>query len=53
MLAELHYALFSGKGYPEINLEIAAASKLSVAHLEGHRHLVIGMELLVEAFATV
>lgn len=36
--------------YPEVNLQIAAASKLPIADLERDRHLVILVEVLVEAF---
>lgn len=39
--------------YPEINVQVPAASKLAIAHLESHGHLVVGVELLVEAFSRV
>ena len=32
-----------GKKYPEVNLEIPTASEFSVADLEGHGHLIIGV----------
>jgi hypothetical protein len=40
-----------GEPYVEVNVEVATATKLSVAHLECDCHLVIAMQLLVEAFA--
>jgi hypothetical protein len=39
--------------YPEINFEIATASKFPVANLEGHGHFVVLVKGLVEAFALV
>lgn len=42
-----------GTTHPEIDVEVTGAAKLAVADLEGHRHLVIAMEVLVEAFAAV
>jgi hypothetical protein len=39
--------------YPEINVKVAGATKLSVADLERDRHLVIDMKILVEAFSAV
>ena len=39
--------------HPEVDLKIAATTKLAVADLEGHGHLIVGMELLVEALARV
>lgn len=39
--------------HPEVNVQVAATAKFAVADLEGHGHLVVGMELLVEAFARV
>lgn len=39
--------------YPKINVQIATSSKLSVAHLERDRHLVILVKRLVEALAGV
>lgn len=39
--------------YPEVNLQIAATTKLPVANLEGDCHLVVFVKLLVEAFALV
>jgi hypothetical protein len=36
--------------YPEINVQIAGALEFSVAYLERHRHLVIFVEILPEAF---
>ena len=42
-----------GMTHPKIDIEVAGAAKLAVADLEGHRHLVIAMEVLVEAFAAV
>lgn len=39
--------------YPEINVQIATASKFSVAHLKCDRHLVILVQRLVEALAGV
>ena len=41
------------ESYPEINIEIPSTSKLPIANLEGHRHLVILAQRLVEAFAAV
>lgn len=38
---------------PEINVEVATTAKFTVANLEGDGHLVIGMKLLVKAFARV
>ena len=40
-----------GEPYVEVNVEVATATKLSVAHLECNCHLVTVMQLLVEAFA--
>jgi hypothetical protein len=39
------------KTHVEVNVEVATATKLSVAHLECDSHLVIAMQLFVEAFA--
>ena len=39
--------------YPEINLEVPTTREFAVPDLERDRHLVIGMEGLVEAFAGV
>ena len=39
--------------YPEIDVQVSAAAKFPVADLEGHRHLVVLVQLLVEAFALV
>jgi hypothetical protein len=39
--------------YPEVNVQIASAAKLSVADLEGHRHSVFFVQALVEAFPAV
>jgi hypothetical protein len=38
---------------PEIDLQVSAPAKLSVADLEGDRHLVVLVQLLVEAFSRV
>ena len=37
--------------HPEIDLQIARASELPIAHLECHRHLVIFVQLFVKALA--
>ena len=42
-----------GRFDPEINVQVSAATKLSVADLEGHGHLVVLVQLLVEAFSRV
>lgn len=39
--------------YPKINVQIAAPTKFSVAHLKRDRHLVILVQRLVEALAGV
>ena len=39
--------------YPEVDVQVLAAAKLSVADLECHRHLVVLVQLLVEAFSRV
>lgn len=39
--------------YPEVNLQISCAAKLPVPDLEGHGHLVILVEGLVEALPAV
>ena len=39
--------------YPEVNIEVSSTPKLPIANLEGHRHLVIFAQGLVEAFAAV
>lgn len=39
--------------YPEINVQVSAAAEFPVADLEGHRHLVVLVQLLVEALALV
>lgn len=39
--------------YPEIDFDIAGATKFPVAHLERDGHLVILMQLLVEALSAV
>ncbi len=36
--------------YPEVDVEIASTTKFSIAHLKGDRHLIIPMEVFVEAF---
>jgi hypothetical protein len=41
------------ESYPKVDLEVPAAAKLSVADLERHSHLVVLVELFVEAFAHV
>lgn len=38
---------------PKVNVEVSGAAKLAIADLEGHRHLVIAVEGLVEALAAV
>jgi hypothetical protein len=38
---------------PKVNLEVSAAAKLAIADLERDSHLVILVELFVEAFAHV
>jgi len=45
--------LVLGSMYPEINVQIAGVAELAVADLESHRHLVLAMQVLVEAFSTV
>lgn len=40
-------------GYPEVNVEIPSAAKLPVTDLEGDSHLVLLVEVLVEAFPAV
>jgi len=42
-----------GGSYPEINLQISCAAEFPVSHLEGHGHLVILVEGLVEALPAV
>lgn len=42
-----------GRMYPEINVQIAGTAKLPVADLEGDGHLVVGVQLLVEALSRV
>ena len=37
--------------YPEIDIEIPTSSEFSVADLEGYRHLIVFVELFVEAFS--
>lgn len=39
--------------YPEIYVEVAGAAELAVTDLEGNGHLVVGVQLLVEAFPRV
>ena len=39
--------------YPEVYFEISRRSKLSISNLERDRHLVILMQLFVEAFPSV
>lgn len=39
--------------HPKVNLEVPAATKFSVADLEGDGHLVVLVQRLVEAFAHV
>lgn len=39
--------------YPEINLQTPRTAKLAVAHLERHGHLVVPVQVLVEAFVRV
>lgn len=39
--------------YPKVYVKISRTAKLSIPNLEGHRHLVIFMERLVEAFPSV
>lgn len=39
--------------YPEINVQVPCATKLPVASLESNSHLVITMQLLVEALDAV
>lgn len=39
--------------YPEVNLQVAAAAEFPVANLEGDGHLVVLVQLLVEALALV
>ena len=39
--------------YPEVNFQVSAATKLSVADLEGNGHLVVLVQRFVEAFALV
>jgi hypothetical protein len=41
------------KTYPEVNVEVSAPSEFPIGNLERDGHLVIGMELLVEAFSRV
>lgn len=36
--------------YPKVGLEIAAASELAVADLEGHGHAVTNFKVLMKAF---
>jgi hypothetical protein len=38
------------ESYPEVNIQVPAATKFAVPNLEGDGHLVVGMELFVEAF---
>jgi hypothetical protein len=45
--------LSSGQTHPEVNVQVSATAKLAVADLEGDGHLVVGVQLLVEAFARV
>jgi hypothetical protein len=39
--------------YPKINVQVPTTSKFAIANLESHGHLVVGMELFVEAFFRV
>ncbi len=39
--------------YPKVNLQVTAAAEFPVADLERDRHLVVLVQLLVEAFALV
>lgn len=42
-----------GFSYPEINLQVSASTKLPVADLEGDGHLIVRVQLFVEAFPRV
>lgn len=42
-----------GASYPEVDVEVAGAAELAVADLEGDGHLVVAVQLLVEALAAV
>ena len=37
--------------YPKIDIQVPAPAELSIAHLKCDRHLVVFMQVLVEAFA--
>lgn len=39
--------------YPEINVQVAGTAKLAIANLEGYRHLIIAVEVFVEALAAM
>lgn len=39
--------------YPEVNIEVACATELAIANLEGDGHLVVPTQGLVEAFESV
>lgn len=41
------------ESYPEVYLQISCAAEFPVSHLEGHGHLVILVEGLVEALSAV
>lgn len=42
-----------GRAYPEVNVEVACATKLAIADLVGDAHLVILVQALVEALEAV
>lgn len=39
--------------YPEVNVEVASTAKLAVANLERHGHLIIAVQVLVEALSAM
>lgn len=39
--------------YPEVDIKVSSTAKLPIANLEGHRHLVILAQRLVETLAAV
>ena len=49
----LYRAPIGVETHPEVNVEIAASTKFPVAGLKRHSHLVISVQLLVEAFFAV
>jgi hypothetical protein len=46
-------ALYKVYIHPEINIQVSTPSKFPVADLEGDGHLVVGVQLFVEAFSRV